>query len=589
MADTGRPAADSTARGEAPRSAGAHASTDVAARVRSVRWFFPSFRVYRREWLIGDLIAGATLFAVALPEQIATARLAGMPPSAGIISFVAAAVVFAVIGTHRRLSAGADSTIAPVLAAAAAAVALPGPNGVLLLSVLVAILLIGIGAARLGRFARFLSRPGVLGLLAGIAVAIGLRQLPALLGLTQVPALAPATTPVIGEGTPLGIAAGVAVRLGDTDLRALGIGAAVLAIIIVSGRVNARVPGALIGVAGATALVAMTGMADAGLPVLGEFSSADASVDLSAWSWASAIELAGPAIVVALLILAQTAAAHSEDHDRRASLDRDLIAIGVASAVAGASGGFAVNASPPRTLLLARARARSQLPALVTAVLLVAVLIFGTGLVRDLPEAALAAVLLSVAGRLLRPREWRSLALYSRAELVLAVAVAVLTVVFGVSAGVIGAVVFAIVERLRREFHVDDVVLGRIPGTDHWVEAGRDVETEQVPGVLVIQILAPIWYADAQPLADRLHDTGQDAGRLVLDLDGRTGLDYTAALALLDLVRRLREQRVLLTIARPTPDLERRLRNAGVLEYLVSGTCQQTVAEAVRIVENGQL
>lgn len=578
MADTQQPDG-------APAPPGDQPAGPVAARTRSIRWAFPSFRGYRREWLTGDLIAGATLFAVALPEQIATARLAGMPPAAGMISFVAAAVIFAVIGTHRRLSAGADSTIAPVLAAAVLASTVPGPSGVVLLTLLVAVVVIGVGAARMGRFARFLSRPGVLGLLTGIAVAIALRQLPALLGLTNPPAVAPATIPVIGEGTALGKAIDALAALGDTDLRALAIGAGVFVLILVSNRVNARIPGALIGVVAATTLAATTGLVNTGLPVLGDVSSARSPVDPTTWSLAGVIELAGPALVVALLILAQTAAAHAEDHDRRADLDRDLIALGVAGAVAGACGGFAVNASPPRTILLARARARSQLPAVITAVLLVAVLVFGTELVRDLPEAALAAVLLAVAGRLLRPREWRKLASYSRAELVLAIAVAVLTVTLGVSAGVIGAVVFAIIERLRREFHVDDVVLGRIPGSDHWVEAGRDVETEQVPGVLVIQILAPIWYADAAPLVERLHDTSRDAGRLVLDLDGRTGLDYTAALALLDLVRRLTEQHVLLSIARPTPDLEHRLRSAGVLEYVAGGRCQGTVAEAVDAVQ----
>src|SRR6204780_428400 len=205
----------------------------------STWWVPPTLRGYRTSWLGADALAGLSLVAVALPSQMATARLAGVPAVAGLYAFVAGSVLFALFGTNRRLSVGADSTIAPVLAVGVASIAVVGTSRYIttmaFAALLVGGLLIAVGVCRLGWIAEFLSTPVITGVLAGIAVEIVVRQIPVILGVAG------------GGTTTIDRIRQVAGQLSHVNGWSAGIAVGVLALIVVGQRVDHRLPGALLG------------------------------------------------------------------------------------------------------------------------------------------------------------------------------------------------------------------------------------------------------------------------------------------------------------------------------------------------------
>src|ERR1700722_5614883 len=222
---------------------------------------FRSLANYRLPYLRGDLFAGLTLAAIAIPEQMATARLGGFAPQIGFFAFVAGSLAFAAFGSNRFLSCGADSTITPIFAGGLAALAATGsPDYQVLaaaLALMVGLWLIGAGVFRLGWIADLLSIPVTTGFLAGISVHILVSQLPGILGLPP------------PEGPMLQKLATLVTHLNQTNPFTLVIGVGVLAIITVSEKIDARIPGALIGLALAGASVVLLGLKSRGVSVLG--------------------------------------------------------------------------------------------------------------------------------------------------------------------------------------------------------------------------------------------------------------------------------------------------------------------------------
>jgi len=261
---------------------------------------FPTLRGYRMSWLRPDVVAGVTLVAIAVPEQMATARLAGMPPLAGLYTFVAGSLLFAVIGRSPQVSVGADSTIAPVLAAGVATIAAAGTGRYLhlvsFLALMVGAIVIATGLLRLGWIAEFLSTPVVTGVLAGIAVEILLSQVPAVLGLAG------------GGTTAIGRLRTVASEIGHTNSWSAGIAVAVYAVIMIAGRIDRRIPGALIALVASVLVVAAFNLENHGVAVLGSIQGGLPVFGVPSGSLADARHLLGPALTIAFLCVAQTAA-----------------------------------------------------------------------------------------------------------------------------------------------------------------------------------------------------------------------------------------------------------------------------------------
>ncbi len=544
------------------------------------RPLLPTLRGYQAAWLAADVLAGLTLVAIAVPEQMATARLANMPAVAGLYAFIAGSVLFALLGRSGQLSVGADSTIAPVMAAGVAAIAAVGtPRSVhlvSLLAILVGALVVAVGLLRLGWISEFLSMPVITGVLAGIAVEIVVRQLPAVLGLRG------------GGTTTVGRLRTVAAHLGQVNGWAAGIGAAVFAVIVVAERVDRRIPGALIGLVGSILLVSAAGLTSHGVATLGSIHGGLPTFALPSAAWSDTRRLVGVALTVAFVCIAQTAATvrvAPGGVPPPADFDRDLIALGAANLAAGLSGSFAVNSSPPRTAVVTAAGGRTQLTGIVAAAVVLVVVLVATGLLKDLPQATLGAILVFVATRLFRVRELRSVLGFDRLEFGLAV-VTLLAVSFaGIEQGVIVAMLLSLADRTRRAARPRDVLLGREPGTDHWIPPDVGHPTEQVPGVIVFYVYAPLWYGNAEYIRSRIRQVvgspTPSVHALVLDANAMSDIDYTGARILGALADELRHQGVTLAIARSSHLVHHDLKHSGLLESIGADHLFGSVEDAV--------
>ncbi|MGP6174175.1 SulP family inorganic anion transporter [Corynebacterium sp. A21] len=541
------------------------------------RWRLPTLSGLRTSYRT-DLIVGLTLAAIALPGSMAAAQLVGISPALGLLAFCIGALVFALAGGHRTLSVGPDSTIAPMLAAGAAGsvLATPGeapavePGSLMLISLMVGALLILIGVIRGGWITQFLSRPVTVGLLAGVGLSIIVSQLSTVLGMD-----------VSTSGNVPQRLAQLAANLGEINPWVAALSGGVLVISIGAGLINHRLPGALIGLALAAVVTAVFGLAEHGVAKLEAPESVWTVPAFSAIPWASAPDLLPAALVIVILVTVQTGATEASTRQGHETLDRDLGAIGVASLAAAVAGSFALNASPPRTRLVQQARGHTQLAALTAGTVVLVVLLFATGLLALLPEAALAAVLLHIAVTLIRFRELRRIARYSWKELGMAVGTTILVCVFGIVSGVAIAALVTLLDRTRREARPPTYRKGLIPQSNHWVPVNAGVETVQVPEVLVWSVEAPIWYADADYVIEQLHEALAEGDYSVVVLDGAaiSDLDYTGVLAMGTLIDHLVAEDIPVLIARPTQPTQNALKKAGLAEKV---SMHPTVSDAVK-------
>jgi SulP family sulfate permease len=547
-------------------------------------WIPPTLRGYRASWLGADALAGLTLVAVALPAQMATARLAGLPAVAGLDAFVAGSLLYALLGADRHLSVGADSTIAPVLAAGVASVALVGTarygTVMAVIALLVGALLVVIGLLRLGWISEFLSTPVITGVLAGIAVQIVVRQLPVILGVPG------------GGTTTIGRGREVADQIGAVNGWSLGVALAVLAVILVAGRIDHRVPGALIALVGSIVAAHALGLGSRhGVALLGPLHGGLPSVRLPSASWSQIRRLTGTVLTVTFVCIAQTAAtvrASRAGAPAANDFNRDLIGIGAGSVAAGFLGALAVDASPPNTAIVAASGGRSQVANAAAAVVVLVVVVAVAGPLASLPQATLGATLVFVASKLFRVRELGRILRFDRIEFGLAAATLLAVAVAGIEQGVVLAMLLSLADRTRRSARPQDSVLGRAAGTDHWIPVDVGAATEQVPGILVYLVYAPLWYGNADYLRLRVGDLVAAAPgpvrALVLDANGMSDIDYTGMQALRELTAALARRGVSVEIARASNLVHHDLGRGAVKGLVGADHLFTSVADAVSAV-----
>ena len=495
-----------------------------------------------------DLIAGLTLAAIAVPEQMATARLGGFGPQVGFFTFIAAALGFAAFGSSRRLSAGADSTITPIFAGSIVLLATVGsPHYVelaALLALMVGVLLVVAGLLKLGWIADLLSRPVITGFLAGVALHIALTQTPSVLGLPE------------GSGNVFQRLASLGAHAGAANPFSVGIGLGVLATIFVAEKVSARVPGALIALITATAAtqtfhldrrgVAVLGQVSAGLPQL-RFPSIDAG---------NVVHLVGLAALVALVVMVQTGAttrSFSGD-DADPDINRDYIGVGIGSFLAGLVGGIPVNASPPRTSVVAESGGESQFAGLFAALAVFILATFGAQLLAFIPIAALGGVLLFVAGRIFHAETFAQILRRAPAEFALALLTTVLIVILPIQTGVVVGVFLSLAYGVFAITRVRPVPFVRVPDTTVWWPASATQAGETQPGVLVMGFQAPLSFLNAYDFRRGMfeaiaHDKGA-ARLLVLEASSIVEIDFTAAMILSEVIAKAREAGLDFAIAR---------------------------------------
>ena len=541
---------------------------------------FSSLHGYRRAWITADLLAAVTLLVIAVPEQLATSRLAGMPPITGFYAFAAGSFLFALLGSSPQMSVGADSTIAPLFAVGIARLAPAGSvhyvDLVGILAVMVGVLVAMIGLLRLGWIAEFLSAPIITGFLAGVAVIIVVHQLPDLFGLPG------------ASGSTVHRITLVVTHLGNTNGWAIGIGAAVFAIVVAAERIDRRLPGALVGLIGSTVAVGALGLHGHGVTILGTLAHGAPRLGLFDVSWSAIGSVAPLAGVVALVVVSQSAAttrAFADEGHYEVDVGRDFVGVGAGNIVAGLIGSFPVNASPARTAAVASASGRTQLTGLGAAAA-VLVLVPAAGLLKDVPLATLAAVLIFVATRIFHVRDLVAIARFDRFELGLAVVTLLTVALVGVEQGIGVAVGLAILDRTRLSARPQLHVLGRIPDTTSWAPLSINADAAQVPSVLAVLFATPLWYANAVHFRAQLTESLARAlgtpRLVVLDALGMSDIDYTGSRALGAVMDELDSDHTAFAVARAGEHAREGLRRSGLLARIGEDHFFPSVDEAVR-------
>ncbi len=551
-----------------------------SARGRPLRLLFPSLAGYSQTWLGADVLAGLALAAVCVPESMADARLAGMPPVTGLYAFLAGALGVLLFSTSRQLSVGPDSTIGPMMAVGVGTiVAASGPDygsRMALLALLVGVGVLAAGIARLGFLADLLSRPVMSGFLSGVGITVVIGQIHVLLGLPG------------ASGGSLEKLADVVRNLGGVHGATLATGVAVLVVLVLGTRLGRRFPGALVAVVGSLGAVAVFDLPGHGVALLGSIPAGFPGLSAPTVGLADIGALIPVVVPIFFVILAQTAAtsrsfAVSGGYD--VLIERDFLAVGAASVLGGLVGGFAVNASPTRTGVVAESRGRTQAVNLVAGLLVAVVLLVATGLIARLPDVTLGAILVAVGAKLVKWRELEAVARYSRPEFAIAVVTMVVVAGVGIEEGIYLAIALALLRRTFLAARPHDAVLGRLAGPDGvWVSTRHRPDATTRPGVAVFRFDAPLFYANAEHFAERvealIHEAPEPVTNLVVEAVGIDDLDFTGMQILTELDDVLAARHVSLVIAHPFGRLGNELTSGSLAERF-RGRVFNSVDEAV--------
>jgi len=522
----------------------------MAQQVPENRWpLFRSLGSFRLADLPGDLIAGLTLAAIAIPEQMATARLGGFSPQIGFFAFIAGSIGFAMFGANRFLSCGADSTITPIFAGGLLLMATSGSLDyqalAVALALMVGVILIAGSLFRLGWVANLLSTPVTTGFLAGISVHILASQMPGVLGL---PAPKGPMLDRIGE---------LARHVGESNLYTVCIGFGVLAVVWGSEKISARIPGALIALVAATAAVVWASLESKGVSVVGAVPATlptSSFPDISPERWAKLVPLA---LLISIVIMVQTAAttrSFPSDPDKPADVDRDFLGAGAGNVLAGLFGAFPVDASPPRTGIVSETGGRTQLSGLFAAAIVLALLAFGAALLRHVPEAALGGVLLFVALRIIRVRQIVTIYRQSPGEFLLVVATAMAIIVLPIEQGVAVGIALSLLHGIWSVTRARLVAFEHVPGTTIWWPVSSHTAGEHDSRVAVVGLQAPLTFLNAEvfrsDVLDLLKHSKPRPKLLVLEASGILEVDFTAAQIMLDLIKEIQADGVTVAVAR---------------------------------------
>ncbi|MDQ3778792.1 MAG: SulP family inorganic anion transporter, partial [Actinomycetota bacterium] len=409
------------------------------------------------------------------------------------------------------------------------------------------------GFLRLGWITVFLSRPILLGYIVGSGLIIAKSQATDLLGVDD-----------ISLGSLLD-------DLASAKMWTLAVGTATIVVVVALRRIGPRIPSYLIAMAVATSMVVLLGLRSEGVAVVGAIESGLPPIGLPHIVIGDIPSLIGPAAAIALLMYADsmlTEQSLAKDNGYDVDANQEFFALGAANVGSGLLGGFPANGSQSRSVVNAGAGARTQLSNAFAAVLLVATLLFLTPLFDELPRAALAGVVLVAAVGLIDVRALRRIWKLDRSDFALAVTTAALVVWVDVLAGILVAILLSLLDAAIKPYRARTRVLEQVPGTNRYRDADAVIGTHTVPGLLVVRLDGPIYFANAKLFADRVREliagTDPPPEEVLMNVESWVDIDSSAHEVLHELVDDLHARGIRLTIARARRGLQEALERSGL-------------------------
>ena len=554
--------------------------------MRGVLSAVPGFRAvtsYRREWLVKDIVAGVVLTTLLVPQGMAYAELAGLPAITGLYTSILCLLGYAVFGPSRILVLGPDSSLGPMIAATIAPLIVAGgdPDRAVALASVLALMtgaiMVLAAVAKLGFIADLLSKPTMIGYMNGLALTILIGQLPKLLGFS-VDAQGPIDELV---ETVKGIANG------DVVPAAAVLGIAGVALILLLNRWLPAVPSVLVMVVLAIAAAAVFDLADRGVDLVGTLPKGFPPLTIPDVKASDLGVLFAGALGISLVSLADTISTASSFAARTGQEIRgnqEMIGIGAANLAAGLFQGFPVSCSGSRTAVAERAGAKSQLTGVVGAGLIILMLVLVPGLFQDLPQPALAAVVITAALSLAdlpgTARLWRQ----RRAEFMLSIAAFLGVALLGVLPGIAIAVALSIFNVFRRTWWPYETVLGRVDGLAGYHDVRSYPRAAHLPGLVIVRFDAPLIFANATTFRDQIRKLATAEPRprwILLAAEPLTDVDTTAADMLEDLDQDLNDHGTSLVFAELKDPVRRKIERYGLDHSFEPGHFFPTIEAAV--------
>jgi MFS superfamily sulfate permease-like transporter len=475
------------------------------------------------------VLSGLTLATIGLPAVMGYALIAKMPIVTGLYTFLVPLIVFALVGSSRHLVVAADSATAALLAAGLVGLAAPGSNRYVTLaavvSILVGLMLALVRVFRLSFVGNFLSHTILIGFLTGVGIKIALGQIPTMLGLHPAGA------------NPLVVLYRTLASLTHVSIPDAILGAVALSSILLLRRFSTRIPGPFIVVSGgiiagyvlrANHQISYTGHVAPGLP----------HPALYTIPWNQLGHLSALALSLVIVVVAQSAAtarAFAARFSEKVNENRDIVGLSLANLAAGLTGTFPVNGSPTRAAMVYESGGRTRWVSVVAASITLLVLLFLTGPLRYLPTPVLAAVVFSIAVRLIDVKGLRHVAHLRRDEFVVALVAAVTVVTLGVETGIIVAAIFAVINHLRRGYAPTNFLV--VLDGSIWGSRPVHSRTPAKPGAYVYRFQASLWYANVIRFVEEVESLlGPETKLVCFDFTSVAAVDYSAGQSLHHLV-----------------------------------------------------
>ncbi len=537
---------------------------------------------YQRAWLRHDLAAGVVLTAMLVPVGIAYAAASGVPIICGLYATIFALLVYALFGPSRVLVLGPDSSLVALVLAVVLPLSAGDPQRAMALAGMIAVvsgsLCVLAGAGRLGFVTELLSKPIRYGYMNGIALTVVISQLPTLFGFT------------VKDGGIFGSSRAFveAILAGKTNWVSLGLGASTLLVILLLKR-NKHLPGVLIAVACATVAVATLKLPErAGVSILGTLPQGLPAFALPLIGAADLVPVLLAGLAVALVSFADTSTlsrTYSARAGVRVDANQEMVALGVANLAAGLFQGIPVSASATRTPVAEAAGAVTQLTGVVGAVCVAALLMFAPDLLKNLPTAALAAVVIASALALIEITDLRRIYRIQRWEFWLSMTCFAGVAVLGPVPGIGLAIIIAVIEFLWDGWRPHCAVLGRVDGVKGYHDITRYPQARRVPGLVLFRWDAPLFFANAELFRDRVMEAVSDSPTpvrwLVVGAEPMTSVDVTAADTLDELDTTLHSSGIVLCFAEMKDPVKDKLKRFGLFSRFGEERFFPTIGEAV--------
>ena len=485
---------------------------------------------YRLSWLRSDVIAGVVLTTLLVPQGMAYAELAGLPAITGLYTSILCLIGYALFGPSRILVLGPDSSLGPMIAATILPIIGSGGNPekaialASMMALIVGAFMILAGIAKLGFIADLLSKPTQIGYMNGLALTILVGQLPKLFGFsTDANGLIHEVHAFI-HGVSSGEAVGAAVAIGIVSL----------ALMLALSRWLPRVPGVLVAVVVAIAAASVFDLASHGVSLVGKLPKGFPPLTVPSPVSDLPLLVAGALgiVLVALADTISTASAFAARTGQEVDGNGEMIGIGAANVAAGFFQGFPVSTSGSRTAVAEQSGAKTQVTGLVGAALIVLMLVLVPGLLKNLPNPTLAAVVIAASLSLADipgvVRLWRQ----RRVECVLSIAAFLGVALLGVLEGIAVAVGLSILNVFRRAWRPYETTLGRVPGLSGQHDRQLHPDAEQLPNLVIFRFDAPLFFANARTFRDDIRVLAAAEPRpkwIVIAAEPITDVDTTAA------------------------------------------------------------